>query len=71
MEKVIWDIEANKVTSLLKEGKRVDGRKFDERRKVTVQKNISDNAEGSAKVNMGKTEVIAGVRAFAPGKSTI
>ncbi len=62
MEKMIWDIEANKVTSLIKEGKRVDGRKLDERRKVTVLKNISDNADGSAKVTLGKTEVMAGVK---------
>lgn len=46
----------------LKEGKRFDGRKFDEFRDISIKTNVSLNAEGSARVKVGKTEVIAGVK---------
>lgn len=47
---------------LIERGKRVDGRKFNESRKIEIEKNIVKNAEGSARVKFGKTEVIAGVK---------
>ena len=51
------------IASLLEKDERMDGRKLDEFRKpVKVELNISKNAEGSAKVTMGKTEVIVGVK---------
>ncbi len=43
-------------------GMRLDGRKLDESRKIEIEKNPIENAEGSAKVKMGNTEVIAGVK---------
>ena len=62
MDDVIWDLRAQKATSLIKEGKRADGRAMDEYRKVEIVKNISENAEGSARVKLGGTEVVAGVK---------
>lgn len=47
---------------LIKTGKRIDGRKFNEFRKIEIEKNIVQKAEGSALVRLGKTEVIAGVK---------
>jgi len=46
----------------LKKGVRHDGRKLDEFRKVEVEYGVSDSAEGSARVKIGETEVIAGVK---------
>lgn len=46
----------------LDKGLRLDGRKFDEYRKVIVEYGASKNAEGSARVKIGDTEVIAGVK---------
>jgi len=43
-------------------GIRFDGRKFDEYREITVETDISKSAEGSAKVKIGETEVIVGVK---------
>jgi len=43
-------------------GVRFDGRKLDEFRKITLEKDISKNAEGSSKVIIGDTEVLAGVK---------
>jgi len=41
---------------------RYDGRKLDEYRKIVVETNCVKNAEGSARVKIGNTEVIAGVK---------
>ncbi len=45
-----------------KDGKRIDGRKFDEYRDIKIEYGISKNAEGSAKVTLGNTVVVAGVK---------
>ena len=52
----------NEIISLLSKGTRLDGRKFDQYRDVTVEMNVSANAEGSARVKIGDTEVIAGIK---------
>jgi exosome complex component RRP42 len=46
----------------LKQGIRFDGRKLDQYRKISIQYNITKNAEGSARVRIGETEVIVGVK---------
>jgi len=56
------NINKKKIVDLLKEGKRLDGRKPFEIRDIEVQTNISNKAEGSARVKIGKTEVIVGVK---------
>ena len=42
--------------------KRLDGRKRDEYRPIKIEYGISENAEGSAKVEIGGTIVLAGVK---------
>lgn len=51
---------------MLEEGKRFDGRGLHEARSVSIESGISNKAEGSARVRIGKTEVLAGVK-LAPG----
>ncbi len=46
---------------LFKNGKRLDGRKLDEFRKMKIKVDVIDNAEGSAEVEFGKTRVVAAV----------
>jgi len=58
----LWDLRVDKIVADLKEGKRSDGRKVDEMRKVEITPEISKNAEGSARVKLGNTDVIAGVK---------
>ena len=43
-------------------GKRFDGRKLLEMRDFTIEHEVSNKAEGSARIKMGKTEVIVGVK---------
>jgi len=46
----------------LNKGLRFDDRKLDEYRKISIEYGISKNAEGSAHVKVGETEVLAGVK---------
>ena len=51
------------ILSLLEKGKRIDGRSLSQYRKpISIEYNISKNAEGSARVTIGETEVLAGVK---------
>lgn len=51
------------IKELLDKDARLDGRRLDEYRKITIKKGISaKSAEGSAMVNIGDTTVIAGVK---------
>jgi exosome complex component RRP42 len=47
---------------LLENEERIDGRKMDEFREIKLETNIIENAEGSARVKIGKTDVIVGVK---------
>jgi len=50
------------ITNLLSEGKRIDGRGFDQYRPVEVTKGyVVEKSCGSAYVKLGDTEVLAGV----------
>ncbi len=50
------------ILGFLEKGIRFDGRKLDEYRPITVERGFSENAEGSARVTIGDTEVLAGVK---------
>jgi exosome complex component RRP42 len=52
----------NHILKYLNKGIRFDGRKLDEFRKVEVEYDISKSAEGSARVKIGDTEILAGVK---------
>ena len=57
------NIVRDHILELFEKGFRLDGRKFDEFRKVSVEYGVSSkSAEGSARVKIGKTEVVAGVK---------
>ena len=50
------------VAKLVKEGKRLDGRKFDEFREIKIEKDyVGDKADGSAFVQVGDTKVLVGI----------
>ncbi len=56
------NITRKKIINFLKDGKRIDGRKSFENRELFIETGISNKAEGSARVRLGKTEVIVGVK---------
>src|SRR5438093_11940457 len=55
-------IESRYAFELLQKGKRVDGRSFEDFRNIEIQTGLIKTAEGSARVRLGETEVIAGVK---------
>jgi exosome complex component RRP42 len=55
-------IKKEHLQKLAENGKRADGRKFDEYRKIEIETNVISKAEGSAKVKIGNTQVIAGIK---------
>ena len=55
-------LTGNRIKEYLSQGKRFDERGLEEFRKIIVEKNISKKAEGSARVKIGNTEVIVGVK---------
>ena len=67
MRTTILEYDKAHIVDLAKEGKRADGRKLDEMRDLEMELDISENAEGSARVKLGKTEVIAGTKIL-PGE---
>lgn len=56
------NIQHNYINKIVSKGLRIDGRKLNEYRKMIIEKDILENAEGSARVKIGETEVIAGVK---------
>jgi exosome complex component RRP42 len=54
--------DMNHLIRFLSKGIRYDGRKLTDYRQITVEYGVSRNAEGSARVRIGETEVLAGVK---------
>lgn len=59
---VIDELKKKKIMALLKEGQRIDGRGLDEPRQLIIDTNVIPKAEGSARVRLGDTEVVCGVK---------
>lgn len=58
----VSNLTRNYLQRLFKEGKRFDGRGLFDIKDVSIEYEVSNKAEGSARVKLGKTEVIAGVK---------
>jgi len=56
------NLTINRIKEFLKEGKRFDGRDLNEFREIIIETGVSKKAEGSARVKIGNTEVIVGVK---------
>jgi exosome complex component RRP42 len=56
------EIDMNLIREMLKNGKRLDNRQMEEYRKIHIETGIIQQAEGSSRVRLGNTEVIAGVK---------
>ncbi len=59
---VIPVLKKEYVTKLAEEGKRVDGRAFGHYRPISIETNCVNKAEGSARVKIGNTQVIVGIK---------
>lgn len=59
---MIAKVTSDYILNLLKSGKRLDKRALEQMRPLKIEYGVSKNAEGSAKVTLGNTVVIAGVK---------
>jgi exosome complex component RRP42 len=59
---VVAEIKREQIKKLASSGKRIDGRKFEQFRELSFEVNPIGPAEGSARVKLGKTDVIVGVK---------
>jgi len=62
MAAVITKVKQKQIAQLIDNGKRLDGRELTEYREIKIEQGIIEKAEGSARVLLGKTEVVVGVK---------
>jgi exosome complex component RRP42 len=62
MSSLITKVKVKQIEALLEKGTRVDGRGLLDTREIKIEQGIIEKAEGSARVYMGKTEVLVGVK---------
>lgn len=59
---MIIRVKQKQIAQLMSEGKRLDGRDPTAYREIRIEKGFIEKAEGSARVLLGKTEVLVGVK---------
>ncbi len=59
---IVVRVKRKRIIELLASGKRADGRKPTEYRDIKIEAGVIERAEGSARVCLGKTEVMVGVK---------
>jgi len=59
---VVEQLRRSQMSELLSKGRRLDGRGLMDIRDLVVEANVIEKAEGSARVKLGNTELIAGVK---------
>jgi exosome complex component RRP42 len=59
---IVEHLRRQQMWDSISKGKRLDGRNLDEIRPIEIEFNIIKKANGSAKVKLGNTEVVAGVK---------
>jgi exosome complex component RRP42 len=55
-------IKRDYITKLAEDGKRIDSRGFNEYRKIEIETKVVNKAEGSARVKIGNTQVLCGIK---------
>ncbi|HEC95126.1 MAG TPA: exosome complex protein Rrp42, partial [Thermoplasmatales archaeon] len=59
---LISSLKKDYLNKLAQQNKRIDGRAFNEYRKITIEAGLVRKAEGSARVKIGNTQVLTGVK---------
>jgi len=62
MTQIITRVKQKQITQMLDKEKRMDGRDLRDYRQMKIEQGIIERAEGSARVLLGKTEVVVGVK---------
>src|SRR5512137_1365127 len=59
---VVADLKRDYISKLLAKNARADGRQVDQIRPLTIETGFIGSAEGSARVSLGETQVVVGVK---------
>ncbi|MEM3457960.1 MAG: exosome complex protein Rrp42 [Candidatus Bathyarchaeia archaeon] len=62
MSSIITRVKQKQIAQLIDKGKRLDGRELTDYREIKLEQGIIERAEGSARVLLGKTEVMVGTK---------
>jgi exosome complex component RRP42 len=62
MSSLVTRVKQKQIAQLIAKGKRLDDRSLTEYREIKVEQGIIERAEGSARVLLGKTEVLVGTK---------
>jgi len=62
LDEIIWNVKEDSIKKLVESGKRPDGRKPDEYRKIELTSGYAEKAEGSCFIKLGDTQVLVGVK---------
>src|SRR4030066_1020072 len=62
MSSLVTRVRIKQIEQLIEKGKRLDGRGVGDYREIKVEQGLIERAEGSARVLLGKTEVLVGVK---------
>lgn len=62
MATVVTRVKQKQIMQMMEKGKRLDGRELNDYREIKVEYGIIERAEGSARVRLGKTEVVVGIK---------
>jgi exosome complex component RRP42 len=62
MSTLVTRVKQKQIAQLIDAGKRLDGRGLGDYREIKLEQGIIERAEGSARVLLGKTEVLVGIK---------
>jgi len=62
MSTVLTKVRQKQIAQLIDAGKRLDGRGLTDHREFTIEEGLIERAEGSARIRLGKTDVLVGVK---------
>jgi exosome complex component RRP42 len=62
MSSLVTKVRSKQIEQLLEKGKRLDDRGLLDTREIKIEQGLIEKAEGSARVFLGKTEVLVGVK---------
>src|SRR5512136_1304466 len=62
MSTLLTRVRQKQIGQLIDAGKRLDGRGLTDYRQFTIEEGLIEKAEGSARIRLGKTEILVGVK---------
>ena len=62
MSSLVTRVRSKQIEQLIEKGKRLDGRGLADYREIKIEQGVIEKAEGSARVLLGKTEILVGIK---------